>query len=96
MNKAHIVDTSTRWLTKMFTSTEHLFSIDTTWQYMLFAILIFLASLFIIHIIFRLFKYEFRVLRALIKLLSYITYSILSIGLLYYLMVLFKKMWTLA
>ncbi|NPA59515.1 MAG: hypothetical protein GXO30_03465 [Epsilonproteobacteria bacterium] len=95
-NQEHILKVTTSWITKMFGSTDYLFGLSTTWQYMLFSIVASYSLLMIIYLISKLFRYEFRVLKAIKKLLYYTNYTVISVGILFYGMVLFKKMWVFA
>jgi len=96
ISKEHLVEISTAWLTKMFHSTEYLFGLNTTWQYMLFSLIVSYSLLIIIYVISNVIRYELRIFKALKKLLYYANYVVLVIGTLFYGMVLFKKMWALA
>ena len=84
------------WYEKMFFSTDYLLNIPTTWQYMLASIVVYIALVIAVQIIFLVFRYEFRVLKILMKVWANITYLIVFVGLIYYLMVLLKIMWSFA
>jgi hypothetical protein len=84
------------YLKEMFSSTQHLFAFSTTWQYMLISVVVTYTLLLVMYAISKTIRYEFRLFKALKKLLYYANYIVLSIGTLFYGMVLFKKMWALA
>ena len=90
------------WFTQMFTTTDYLFNVSTTWQYMIIIPLILVAfSLILYKILFFIKKdglyFDKEELQLKVAIFfSFAIYLIWFLGLLYYGLVLIKIMWASA
>jgi len=92
-----ILNAITESLTQMFTTTDNLFSVEYTWQYMILVYII-------IYVLKRLYEYSYKLLKNELpddnSLYNYIFAFPLGltifIGIIYYVMVLLKIMWSSA
>lgn len=80
------------WNEKLFTSTQYLFNVSTTWQYMLIAIVVMAVLWVLVSIVIYLVNYNIgrKIELYIYRPVQFIGSTVVSIGALYYLIALLR------